>query len=319
MSGSGWYLLIHQLPQKPLYFRARIRELLDKAGALALKNSVYVLPARDHLRARFEAIAQDVTAGGGEAFVCAADFLDEGADERLTAAFRKQRDESYDELAARVGAWTRPRPGRTLELRDGRLRLGLAQARKRLETFVALDYFGAPGRKRAEAALAESEARLREREHTADPRQPWLGRTWVTRRGVQVDRIASAWFIRRFLDPSARFRFVASADEPRRPGEVRFDMAGGDFTHEEDRCTLEALVKRTGVRDAALNRVAQIVHDIDLKDGKFGRPEAPGLEQVLRGLTAAHGEDEARLARGFALFDDLYASFCRQLGKDPKG
>src|SRR5262245_15829382 len=164
MSGAGWYLLIHQLPQKPLYLRARIRELLDKAGALPLKNSVYVLPAREHLLPRLQAIAEDVGAGGGEAFVCEAEFLDPGAEQRLVAAFRKERDKAYEGLAERVRGWTRTRRGQALELREGRLRLGLAQARKRLEAIVALDFFGAAGRARAEAALAEAEGRLQEQE-----------------------------------------------------------------------------------------------------------------------------------------------------------
>jgi hypothetical protein len=142
----------------------------------------------------------------------------------------------------------------------------------------------------------------------------WMGRTWVTRRGIQVDRIASAWLIRRFVDPDARFRFIAPHAEEARPGELTFDMTGGDFTHEEDRCTFETLVRRAGPSDPALERVAEIVHDIDIKDGKFGRSEARGVEQLLWGMLAANPSDEERLDRGFALLDDLYQSFSRQLG-----
>jgi hypothetical protein len=131
----------------------------------------------------------------------------------------------------------------------------------------------------------------------------------VTRRGIQIDRIASAWLIRRFIDPKARFRFVDPHEEPPRPDELRFDIVGGDFTHEGDRCTFEALVRRAGLKNAALSRVAEIVHDIDIKDGKFERPEAPGVERLLQGILATHAEDEERLARGFALLDDLYGSF----------
>ena len=135
------------------------------------------------------------------------------------------------------------------------------------------------------------------------------GRTWVTRRGVQIDRIASAWFIRRFLDPKARFRFIGSKGQGSRPNDIRFDMVDGDFTHEADRCTLETLLLRTGVRNPALTPIAEIVHDIDLKDGKFARPEAAGLERLLMGLLVSHPDDRGRLDRGFALFDALYHSF----------
>jgi hypothetical protein len=146
-----------------------------------------------------------------------------------------------------------------------------------------------------------------------------VGRTWVTRRGVKVDRISSAWFVRRFLDPTAKFRFIDPKKEEARAGEIGFDMVGGEFTHEGDRCTLETLVRRTAVRDAALSPITQIVHDIDLKDGKFGRPETAGVAQVLSGLFSANPDDESRLDRGFALFDDLYASFSKTPGRDRSG
>ena len=132
---------------------------------------------------------------------------------------------------------------------------------------------------------------------------------WVTRRGVKVDRIASAWLVRRFVDPAARFRFVDPDGGAARGGELRFDMAGGDFTHEGDRCTFEMLLGSIGTKDAALSAVAEVVHDIDLKDGKYGRPETAGVRQLVEGIVAGHPGDEDRLERGFALFDDLYASF----------
>ena len=132
----------------------------------------------------------------------------------------------------------------------------------------------------------------------------------MTRRDVHVDRIASAWLIRRFIDPDARFRFVAEARYRPAPGEVRFDMYEAEFTHQGDRCTFEVLLERTGLEDdAALAAVAEVVHDIDLKDGKFGRPETPGIELLLAGLARAEPDDGRRLERGAALFDALYASF----------
>ena len=132
----------------------------------------------------------------------------------------------------------------------------------------------------------------------------------MTRRGVHVDRIACAWFIRRFLDPAARFRFVAPGGGPSRPGEVGFDMPGGEFSHQDGGCSLETLIAATGVRDPALERIAEIVHDLDLKDGKFGRPESAGVERLLAGITA-HLDDPARLERGAALFDDLHRAWSK--------
>jgi hypothetical protein len=146
-----------------------------------------------------------------------------------------------------------------------------------------------------------------------------VGRTWVTRRGIQVDRIASAWFIRRFLDPKARLRFIDPGADEVQAGEIRFDLVDGDFTHEEDRCTFETLVLRTGITDPALTRLAEVVHDMDIKDGKFGHPETSGVQQLLVGMLMANRDDEARLDRGFALFDDLYQSFRGRLRSRSSG
>ena len=134
------------------------------------------------------------------------------------------------------------------------------------------------------------------------------GRTWVTRRDVFVDRIASAWLIRRFIDPKARFRFVGSKTYQPKPGEVRFDMFEAEYTHEGDRCTFETILERAALRDRALMAIGEIVHDIDCKDEKFGREEAPGVAALVRGITRAQPDDEGRLERGAAAFDDLYAS-----------
>ena len=143
---------------------------------------------------------------------------------------------------------------------------------------------------------------------------PLRDQTWVTRRGVKIDRIGTAWLVRRFVDPKARFRFIDPKTEAPGTGERSFDMVGGEFTHEGDRCTFETLVRRLGLRDRALTEVAEIVHDIDVKDAKFARPESPGLAQLVTGIVAAHEDDEDRLGQGFQVFDALYESF-RKGGK----
>lgn len=136
------------------------------------------------------------------------------------------------------------------------------------------------------------------------------GRTWVTRPGVKVDRMASAWFIRRFIDPKAKFRF-ADSSAARRDGELRFDMVGGDFTHEEDRCTLETLVGRIGLPDHGVRAIAEIVHDLDVKDAKYGRPEAAGVRVLLDGLMARSQDDDERISRALVIFDDLHEALGR--------
>ena len=138
------------------------------------------------------------------------------------------------------------------------------------------------------------------------------GRTWVTRKGIHIDRMACAWLIRRFIDPDARFKFVASKGYRPEAGEVRFDMFEAEYTHEGDRCTFEVLIERFGLHDPALRPIAQVVHDIDLKDSKFELPETPGIDHLVAGIGLGHRDDEERLIRGSALFDDLHAYFRRK-------
>jgi hypothetical protein len=310
MARRAWYLLVHQLPHEPLYLRAKIRQRLSKVGAVALKSSVYALPNRDDCLEDFEWIAEEARFGGGEAWVCEGRFLEGSADEALVHASRAERDADYAALAGEVRGM-----GRTAGASRSDLAVRLARAGKRLEEIARIDFFHAKGRRATETLIE----RLRESlERSTEPMKKTsrkskagelVGRRWVTRRGVKVDRISSAWFVRRFVDPKARFRFIDPKTEKARSGEVGFDMVGGEFTHEGDRCTLETLIRSTGIRDRALEPVAQIVHDLDVKDGKYGRPETSGIERVLAGLFLAHEDDKSRLDRGFALFDELYGSF----------
>jgi hypothetical protein len=124
--------------------------------------------------------------------------------------------------------------------------------------------------------------------------------------------MASAWLIGRFIDSEAKFKFVPARGYQAEKSEIRFDMFEADFTHEGDRCTFEVLVQRLKLDNPALRPIAEIVHDIDLKDGKFGRPEAAGIDALIIGICKTHKDDDARLARASALFEDLYESFARR-------
>ena len=136
------------------------------------------------------------------------------------------------------------------------------------------------------------------------------GATWVTRRNIHVDRIASAWLIRRFIDPAAKFKFVQAVGYRRKKSELRFDMFDAEYTHVGASCTFEVLVETFGlVNDHALRAVAEIVHDIDCKDDTFGREEAAQTEDELRQIYARHSSDFARLDVGGMLFENLYAMF----------
>jgi hypothetical protein len=294
---AGWLLLVHSIPAEPLYLRAKVRRLLDHAGAIALKKAVYALPPQEGCREALEHVASEAAAGGGHGYVAECVFLDPRTDDLLIDGSRSARQADYGELATRLSS-----------LEAGADREAIARARQRFEAIRRIDFFDAPGRKRVETILTSLEGHATRPPESAERLSELVGRVWATRRGIQIDRIASAWLIRRFIDADAEFRFI-DPKEQRRPDELRFDMVGGDFTHEGDGCTFETLVRAIGNPDPALRHVAEIVHDVDIKDGKFGRADAPGIQQVILGIALHSSDDEERLRRGFALFDNLYASF----------
>ena len=302
----AWLLLIHQIPPKPDYLRVKIGRRLQRIGAVAVKNSVYVLPDRTESLEDFQWVRAEVIDGGGDASICRAAFVDGLTNEQIEHLFRAARDTEYTELARAARDAIKQGEGADAEL---------ARLRKRFSAVKAIDFCDAPGRAMAEDALR---ALANEVEPATSaiaaaaidpPTSEYRGRVWVTRSGVFVDRIASAWLIRRFIDRDARFKFVADARTRRQPNELRFDMVEGDFTHVGDRCTFETLLGRFALTDPALRAIGEIVHDIDLKDEKFGRADAPGIERVLSGIAAANTDDDVRLTRGAQLFDDLYALF----------
>jgi hypothetical protein len=301
-----WLILVHRIPPRPLYLRAKMRQRLATVGAVAVKNAVYLLPHGAEALEDLQWIAQEIVTGGGDAHLFQGDFVDGVADDAAVAQFREARNADYDALAADAHAAMKAArsAAAVAELAAAHTRLA-----RRLEEIRRLDFFEAERRATAEEALAAIETRLqkdRKEETRMLKENPALrGRTWVTRPGVKVDRMASAWFIRRFVDPKARFRFADPA-APKKEGEVRFDMIGGDFTHEEDRCTFETLIGRVGLPDKGVRAIAEIVHDLDLKDGKYGRAEAAGVRMMLDGLMARTDNDEERIERALVIFDDLH-------------
>ncbi len=316
-----WLLLIHQLPPKPDYFRVKIWRRLQRLGAVAIKNSVYVLPKNDQTQEDFQWVLREIVEGGGDASLCEARFVEGLSDDQVEALFQAVRAAEYDQIVeeARHLAEGPVPDGQIEETRRTKSEVDLARLKRRLAEVVAIDFFGAPGREAAEGLVSGVEARMRDKRLgkeignvTATRREDLQGKTWVTRKGIHVDRMASAWFVRRFIDSGARFKFVPAKGYKPLADELRFDMFEAEFTHEGDRCSLEVLIERTGINEPALGPIAEIVHDVDLKDSKFGRQETPGIERLIAGIAMAHKDDETRLARGEAVFDDLYEYFKRK-------
>jgi hypothetical protein len=307
-----WWLLIHQIPPRPPYLRTKIARRLARLGAVAVKNSVYVLPANDGTLEDLQWVRREVVAGGGEAFVCEARFVDGLTEADTEDLFRTARDADYHALAGELRTVVAAARKRKQPDREATAAV-IERARKRFDEIVAIDFFAASGREVAAGLLEELEQRLGGRHELggALDRADYRRRTWVTRQNIHIDRIACAWLIQTFIDPEARFRFVPGKTYAAKPRELRFDMFDAEFTHEGDRCSFEVLIARFGLREPGLREIAELVHDIDLKDGKFGLPETDGIARVITALAQGEPDDVARLARGAAIFEDLRKSFAR--------
>jgi hypothetical protein len=223
--------------------------------------------------------------------------IDGLSDEEVRTLFNAARDNDYEALAkeARLLAETPATEMDSAQRAEARAKL--VKLKARAQEIVAIDFYGANGRETEDGLLAMLDAALREDVMVEPPQtektgtETLKGRLWVTRQGVHVDRIASAWLICRFIDPDARFKFVRGKDYAPLAGELRFDMFEAEFTHEGDRCTFEVLLTRTGLGDPALRAISETVHDIDLKDGKFGREETTGIAHLIAGLTMTNKSD----------------------------
>jgi hypothetical protein len=310
-------LFMPSIPPKPASLRVQIWRRLQAIGAVGLRGSVYVLPNREECVELFEWVARELRDAGGQASLCEGRFLDDLSDEDITQRFLEARNADYAELtdAAKALARKLPRKRAAAAIADAHAKLV-----ERLAKIVAIDFVNAPGRGTAEGVLASIARALPRTDGPPSP--PKLdviprprGATWVTRTGVHVDRIASSWLIRRFIDPKARFKFVpAKGYEPRR-GELRFDMFDAEFTHVGDRCTFEVLVERMGLTDPALVAIGEIIHDLDLRDGKFDRDETAGVRMAIDGICTAARDDAQRIAAASPMLDGLHASFTTRARK----
>jgi len=313
-----WLLFVHQLPSTPSNLRVRTWRRLQQLGAISLKQAVYVLPDSASAREDFEWLRTEATAAGGDAMVFTADHVDAWSGDALVEEFRRSRQEAYDalgkdveKLLGRLSAKRRATGSRAPAV--DRL---LDTFRQRLSATEVIDYFGSAGRDRVVLLLKQLEE-----QSAKTGRRPGVSATtaaidasahrhrlWVTRPRPGVDRMASAWLIRRFIDRDARFGFAADQGSVPREG-VPFDMFGVELSHRGESCTFETLCTVFEIDDAAVNRLATIVHDLDLKDGRFGAPEATTVGAVVDGLQRAHADDDALLAQGMILFEALYRTF----------
>ncbi len=298
----SWLLFLFSLPTRQASLRVEVWRRLQRIGAIALPASGYVLPDEPQCRESFEWLAALIRNRGGKASVVEALRFDLLAGSDLQALFQKARAKDYAQVLR--------------ELEHGKTKKSVPQAgwlrkiQKRFQDISAVDYFQNPLRARVEEQLRRAERRLvgeEDKSMAQKSGKSFKGKVWVTRPRPGIDRVSSAWLIRKYVDPRARFKF---ANDPRFvPGAVPFDMyQPGGFSHRGDDCTFETLMKEFDIRDARAKTVAKIIHDADIKNDKFNRPEGAGIDKVLKGWAQEGLSDRELLKRGMSLVDGLYRS-----------
>jgi len=312
---TQFLLLIVSLPPSPSSLRVRVWRRLRALGAVALKRTVYLLPDTPDNYEQFQWLGQEIQRERGETVLLRVDQIENMSRTDLIRLFHEARDPEYRHLAARYRKLMQALE-RKSSAASARVDRDLSQLQKDFVKLRELDFFDAPGRAEVERLREAIDMRKRPSEESARLDKPTLdlralrGRRWVTRPRPHVDRIASAWLIKRFIDPEATFLFAGSQEFP--PDAIPFDTPGAELSHYGNDCTFETLVKRAGLRDRRLTQLAEIIHETDLRDGKFPRDEARGIDLAIRGFLAAHPDDHDVLTHGLALFEGLYAGASRK-------
>jgi hypothetical protein len=320
-TSQEWLLIFYSVPSHPVSNRMKIWRKLAKTGAVQLKGAVYILPATEEHEEFLQWLVGEVKSMGGDgAFVRSADIRTM-ADTDIRRLFTQQADQEYHRLEKSLDVLERKiqsvRKGTKRE-EGKRLADQVAKFTKNFEVIARRDFFnsstGQPMKKRVQALEAGLRAAGKRSPKSAAAiiaRRPqdYQGKIWATRKNPFVDRMASAWLIKRFIDPKASFVFiderqVASLDTTN----VAFDVRGAEFTHVGDLCTFEVLVNSFEIKDKAVKKISEIVHDLDVKDDKYGNPETAGVEEILAGIRKTAKNDADGLERGMAAFEMLYQS-----------
>jgi hypothetical protein len=308
-------LLLVGLPPNPSSLRVRVWRRLRSLGAVPLKRSAYLLPDTPERYEDFQWLAQEIQREGGEATLIRVQQIENVTHEDVLRLFHEPRDQDYRQLAVRYRKLLQSMD-RKSAAKSARVQEELARLAKDHQRIRDIDFFEARGGaevRRLEEAIA---MRTRRPESPRREARPILdlaklrGRRWVTRPRPHIDRIASAWLIKRFIDTEAEFVFAPPAEFPK--DAIPFDAPGVELSHQGEDCTFETLVKRARLRDRRLVRLAEVVHEADLRDGKYPHEEARGIDVAVRALLAASPDDHQVLAQGMSLFEGLYATTSRR-------
>lgn len=314
----AWLIVVLSLQGQHQALRMRLWRGLKGMGAAVIRDGVYLLPNRAEFMLAVQNQADEVVSSGGSAQVLTLDARDSDQER----AFRQLFDRSgeYEKLMPKIQELTRALP----RLRTSALQTRLDQLRREHESIALQDFFGSALSEPVRIALDEVTARVNALLAPDEPHArrgavarvdaaQYRGRTWVTRQRPWVDRLASGWLIKRFIDRRARFAWVKNTNRLPK-GSVGFDFDGAHFTHIDHRVTFEVLLAAFGLEeDPGLLRIAALVHYLDV--GGVPVAEAAGIEALLRGASASlPDDDDGLLVHAAKLFDDLYADFCARAG-----
>jgi len=308
---GSWLFLLFNLPAKQSSDRVKVWRRLKKFGAIQLKTSTYVLPDEPVHYERFQWLAKEIVDTGGEATLVRVKDIEGMPHAAIVALFNEARARDYHELFEPLN----------LLIKDSKARKQspetfsnqLHKLRQRFQEIQDIDYFkssrGEDLRRHLQKAEALESPSMKPETKVQLRAEDYRGKTWITRPRPEIDRVGSAWLIRRFIDPSAKFVFANTPTES--PNAIPYDMFEVEFSHHGDHCTFETLIQRFGIRDRAVLRLAELIHDADVEDDKFRRVEGFGVEQIFKGWAKQGLADQDILSKGFECFDALYAQFKR--------
>jgi hypothetical protein len=307
-----WLLLVNSVSGENKTARQRIWRALRASGAAALRDGVYVLPKSDSARAVFTEQAEEVVAAGGSAHILSFTSEDDAQQREFVGLFDRNPD--YAELFGKLDAFK----AGVAKLDEVEAHRQLATLRRDVAALGAIDFFPGASRHQVESALVDCEAALNARFSPDEPhaarglipkreKARHRGRTWATRQHLWVDRVASAWLIRRFIDPKAKFLWLKKPKDCPKTA-LGFDFDGAEFTHVAARVTFEVLVASFGLdEDRALARLGALVHYLDV--GGIPVPEAAGFAAIMAGARAQHANDDKLLQAMVTVLDSLYAAY----------
>ena len=304
---NSWILLLYGLPTKQNAGRVQLWRKLKKFGALQIKTSAYILPDEPRHYERFQWLATQIRDDGGEATLIKVSEIEGLPHEKVVQMFNEARAKDYAALASELSEFVRANKKRPVES----FASDVDKFQTRFHELKEMDYFKCAKAQDAQMMLREAESLLRKKTRQAPlvHRKDYSKRQWLTRPRPEIDRVASAWLIRKFIDPAATFVF--STRQKDHPQAIPYDMFEVDFTHHGDDCTFETLVKRFEIEDSAVRAIAEMVHDADLEDEKFKRIEAVGLDRVFKGMAKLNVSDAAIFEKGFEMLDALHAALKR--------